>query len=300
MLYVGNYDDDRLIILTTSGTEIAVVNLGGGFLGVPGLVPVRNNAPVAVNDLYSVNEDQSLNVAAPGVLANDSDVDDNPLTAVLVSGPSNGMLTLNSNGSFTYTPNTNFSGTDSFTYKANDGNLDSNVATVTITVNPSGNELTSLGPAKIWVGLTNSDDVGIRFDLRAEVYRNGTQLVGSGEVSSVPGGSCGFNNANLHTINLAPAAGVSFSSGDALSINVYVRNACSGSGKNSGRARLWYNDTAANSRFDAAIGGPATYYLLNGSLLGTAAGPGPKKTIDIAAGAKCSPFKLFGIWSTTF
>jgi hypothetical protein len=42
------------------------------------------------------------------------------------------------------------------------------------------------------VGLKNSDDVGIRFDLRAEVYRNGTQLAGSGEVASVPGGSSGF------------------------------------------------------------------------------------------------------------
>ncbi|MDQ3820672.1 MAG: cadherin-like domain-containing protein, partial [Acidobacteriota bacterium] len=51
------------------------------------------------------------------------------------SDPANGTLTLNQNGSFTYTPNRNFSGTDSFTYRASDGQLDSNVATVTITVN---------------------------------------------------------------------------------------------------------------------------------------------------------------------
>jgi VCBS repeat-containing protein len=94
-----------------------------------------NDAPVAVNDSYSVNEDSTLNVAAPGVLSNDSDEDVDALTAVLVSGPTRGMLTLNSNGSFSYTPNANFNGTDAFSYKANDGQLDSNVATVTITVN---------------------------------------------------------------------------------------------------------------------------------------------------------------------
>jgi VCBS repeat-containing protein len=98
-------------------------------------VTAVNDAPVAVNDNFSVNEDMVLMVPAPGVLGNDTDVDMNALTAVLVTGVSNGMLTLNSDGSFTYTPNSNFNGTDSFTYRANDGSLDSNVATVTITVN---------------------------------------------------------------------------------------------------------------------------------------------------------------------
>src|SRR5207247_876183 len=93
-----------------------------------------NHAPVATNDSFSVNEDTALVVAAPGVLGNDTDVDSNPLTAVLVSGPSHGTLTLNANGSFSYTPAVNYNGPDSFTYKANDGSLDSNVATVAITV----------------------------------------------------------------------------------------------------------------------------------------------------------------------
>ena len=94
-----------------------------------------NDAPVAVNNAYSVNEDATLTVAAAGVLANDTDIDGNPLTAVLVTGPSNGSLSLASNGSFVYTPSGNFNGTDSFTYRANDGLVNSNVATVTITVN---------------------------------------------------------------------------------------------------------------------------------------------------------------------
>jgi len=96
-----------------------------------------NDAPVAGNDAYSVNEDAVLTIAAPsGVLANDSDIDSASLTAALVSGPAHGVLSLNTNGGFTYTPAANFNGADSFTYKANDGSLDSNLATVSLTINP--------------------------------------------------------------------------------------------------------------------------------------------------------------------
>ena len=93
-----------------------------------------NDAPVATNDAYTTNEDTTLIVAAPGVLGNDSDVDGDALTAVLETGPAHGTLVLNTDGSFTYTPNLNFNGADSFTYKANDGTLDSNVAKVNISV----------------------------------------------------------------------------------------------------------------------------------------------------------------------
>jgi VCBS repeat-containing protein/predicted outer membrane repeat protein len=95
-----------------------------------------DDAPVANNDNYSTAEDTPLTSQVPGVLANDTDVDGDALSAVLVSGPAHGTLTLNSNGGFTYTPAANFNGADSFTYKANDGQLDSNVATVNITVSP--------------------------------------------------------------------------------------------------------------------------------------------------------------------
>ena len=63
-----------------------------------------NDAPAAADDAYSVDEDNVLTVATPGVLGNDTDVDEDALTAVLVGGPSDGTLTLNVNGSFSYTP----------------------------------------------------------------------------------------------------------------------------------------------------------------------------------------------------
>lgn len=99
-------------------------------------VTVQNRPPVAGDDAYDVAENTALTVAAPGVLANDTDPDAHPLTAVLVTGPTKGALTLNANGSFTYTPNLNVTGTDSFTYRANDGVADSALATVTLTLIP--------------------------------------------------------------------------------------------------------------------------------------------------------------------
>jgi len=86
---------------------------------------------------YSENLDLQEGAAVPGVSANDSDVDGDPLTAVLVSSVTNGTLTLNADGSFSYTPAADYNGSDSFTYVANDGTADSNTATVSITVNPT-------------------------------------------------------------------------------------------------------------------------------------------------------------------
>jgi len=95
-----------------------------------------NQTPVAQNDTYTTNEDSSLSVsAAAGVLANDSDPDSEVLTASLVSGPANGALTLNADGSFTYTPNDDFNGTDSFIYQIVDADGATATATAMISVN---------------------------------------------------------------------------------------------------------------------------------------------------------------------
>ncbi|MEM7133726.1 MAG: Ig-like domain-containing protein [Chloroflexota bacterium] len=100
-------------------------------------IATTNNAPVAVDDSYSVDENGILTIAIPGVLHNDTDLDNDSLTASLESSPINGNLSLSADGSFVYTPTAGFSGTDTFTYKANDGSANSNVATVTITVSQS-------------------------------------------------------------------------------------------------------------------------------------------------------------------
>lgn len=98
------------------------------------VVGTTNTAPTAEPDRFSTTTDQSLRVDPPGVLGNDSDSDGDSLTASLVSDVSNGTLTLNADGSFTYSPSSDFSGTDEFTYAVADGRGGSDQATVTIDV----------------------------------------------------------------------------------------------------------------------------------------------------------------------
>ena len=94
-----------------------------------------NTPPTANNDRYDAPVGGTLTVAVEeGVLANDVDEQDDPLTAVVVLQPTNGGLSFNSDGSFTYSPNAGFSGTDTFTYSANDGQVSSNVAEVSVDV----------------------------------------------------------------------------------------------------------------------------------------------------------------------
>lgn len=94
-----------------------------------------NAAPEAVADSYSIAANNRLNVTrTEGVLANDTDPEGSALSAELIDGPDNGSLTLNTDGSFSYTPDAAFIGTDSFTYLANDGFKDSNSTTVSISV----------------------------------------------------------------------------------------------------------------------------------------------------------------------
>ena len=92
-------------------------------------------APVAEDDAYVTDEDQTLD-APVGLLANDTDAEGDALTTVLVGVPSHGSVSVEADGSFTYTPEANFHGIDTFTYRANDGLFDSNEATVTITIRP--------------------------------------------------------------------------------------------------------------------------------------------------------------------
>ncbi|WP_353176145.1 midcut-by-XrtH protein [Delftia acidovorans] len=101
--------------------------------------PAGNQPPVAVADSISVAEGSTATVlvgGSPSLLANDTDPDGNPLVAVLVTAPAHGTLTLNANGTFSYTHNGSETTSDSFTYRASDGQAMGNIATVSITVTP--------------------------------------------------------------------------------------------------------------------------------------------------------------------
>ena len=132
-----------------------------------------NDAPVANNDSYSINEDTTLNIAAPGVLGNDTDVDGDALTAAIVSNAAHGSVTLNSDGSFGYTPAANYNGPDSFTYKVNDGTVDGNIATVNITVIPVND-----APVSINDSYTTAEDTTLTVIAANGVLTNDTDVDG--------------------------------------------------------------------------------------------------------------------------
>ncbi len=136
--YVGTDSFTYTISDGNGGTDTATVNV---------TVSNTQDAPVAVADGYTTNEDTLLSVAAPGVLGNDSDADvGDTITAVLDTTTPNGSLTLSSDGSFGYTPGADFNGSDSFTYHAIDNNSNvSNTVTVTITVTPVNDAPVSTG-----------------------------------------------------------------------------------------------------------------------------------------------------------
>ncbi len=173
----------------------------------------------------------------------------------------------------------------------------SNPYKITVALNDG---LGDLSPANMWIGLKNSDDVGTKFDLLAEVFI-GNLLVSSGELDGVNGGSSGFNNAVNRSIALVLSGTPLIQPGDVLNFRLSVRISVT-SGHRSGTARLWFNDAQANSSFDATIGSANNnYYLSGGGLLGVSAGPGPKQTLDVFVDKLVggNPFKPFGTWSIT-
>lgn len=98
-----------------------------------------NDAPVAIAEAIKVMQGSTITTLVGGensVLSNDTDAENNSLTAIVVTNPVNGTLTLNANGSFNYHHNGSATTSDSFSYKANDGNTNSNIVTVAITIEP--------------------------------------------------------------------------------------------------------------------------------------------------------------------
>ena len=232
-------------------TNIVEIN-ANTYPGNAASVPAgTNTAPVAANDSYSVNAGAVLTVAAPGVLGNDTDAQSNPLTAVLVTAPSSGTLNLSSNGSFTYTP-TLASGSVTFTYRANDGSLDSaSAATVTITVNSA----TAAGPMTVTPagGLTSSGTAGGPFTPPSVTYTvtntgaspmNWTATkVASWVTLSAAGGTlaAGANTTVTASIN----SGANSLAAGSYSDNVTFTNTSNGIGNTTRPVSLTVNATAA-------------------------------------------------------
>jgi Putative Ig domain len=187
---------------------------------------------------------------------------------------------------------------------------------VTITVQPP--PLTGLGPARVWVGLKNSDSIGLRVDLLAEVLLkvgSSETVIATGQLDNQSTGGSGFNNAVLNTIPLTlKNPPVLVPAGSQLEFRVSARRTCSGGGHNTGTVLLWYNgaikdsgnDRDAGSRFDAKRGERTTLstFALKPSLtLSETAGAAKTSTaVSVTSTASCTttagrPFVSFGKWA---
>ena len=105
------------------------------------------------------------------------------LSAVLVSGPAHGTLSLNSDGSFTYTPSGNYNGSDSFVYKVNDGTADSNLATVTLTITAIND-----APAATAESYTTAEDTALVVDAASGLLAHATDIDGDALSAVLVGG----------------------------------------------------------------------------------------------------------------
>lgn len=132
----GSYDDYALL-LHTSYRDSQDPSDENEFVGFRvAAAQAVNRPPVAVAESYALDEATILSVGAPGVLANDSDADADPLTVALEATAAHGALTLYVNGAFTYEPAAGFAGEDSFTYRPSDGKVFGNAVAVAFTVRP--------------------------------------------------------------------------------------------------------------------------------------------------------------------
>jgi hypothetical protein len=208
------------------------------------------------------------------------------------------------------TDSTNFPGTAGGAQAVIAGPQDAFISRLTADL-LAGRTMTALSPAKVWIGVKNSDDVGLKLDLLAEIFAN-TSKVGQGQLSNVSSGGAGFSGALLDTIVLGLTGGpVALNPGATLKLKISARRTCSGAGHNSGTARLWYNGQPVDSgnfrdagtRFDATIDGSTNnYYARAGSQLSTTAGSSKLSTdkfVDSTSPCPARPFAEVGSWTIT-
>jgi PKD repeat protein len=198
---VGTTLDLNDLRLYARTAQISGAIVGGSLEQIP-----ANTAPVAADDAYTVDEDTLLTVATPGVLANDTDVDGDLLTALLLTGPAHGTLTFTPDGAFTYTPAANFNGLDNFTYQVGDGDLTSDPATVMITI-------TSVNDAPVASAIVDTQmlDEGSTLNLTASVLDPDDTIetltfawdFGDGSTATTPTASHVYADNGTYTITLA-------------------------------------------------------------------------------------------------
>ncbi|MET7396462.1 PKD domain-containing protein [Dactylosporangium sp. NPDC005572] len=258
-----------------SGTDSFSYDAHDGFGTARGTVTITvtpvNDAPVAVADAYTTRQARPLVVAAPGVLANDTDVEGGPLTAALVTGPAHGTLTLAPDGSFTYTPAGGFAGVDAFQYRAADPAATSPAVTVQLTVTGCADDFgytcataaRAFTPADTTVLPLSGDDattqVALPFPVTLYGQTYATAWVDTnGIVSLVNPGGPHADNGTLPTGTLPNAAVYAFWTDLVVDASASVRTAVSGTAPNRQFIVEWrnvylYGNTSRRLTFEAIL-----------------------------------------------
>ncbi len=188
-----------------------------------------NDSPIANDDSFGLNEGSVYIGNSLDLLGNDSDAEGSPLTVSLVNGPINGSLVLNPDGSFTYSHDGSETVTDSFQYRINDGSLDSNIASVTITITPVNDAPVGIDdsytmPSGLafdeWVGvLANDSDAELDslIGILSTAPANGTVILNpDGSFTYTP--NSGFSGND--SFSYLPYDGASFGNVTTVSLNV--------------------------------------------------------------------------------
>ena len=204
---LADQDADGVVLGTTLDLNGSVIqdassnNIPTSLSNVPSTTGVLVNgmAPAAIADAYTMAEDSVL---TGNVLTNDIAHNGNALTAILVSNPTNGVVTLSTNGAFVYTPATNVHGLDVFIYKANDGTIDSSPATVRITITNVNDPVQVGTPLVDQVTVYGNTNFSYTIPSSAFTDIDGDTLTYT--VTGLPAG-VGFTQTNL-TIAGAPTA----------------------------------------------------------------------------------------------
>jgi hypothetical protein len=262
--------------------------------------------PVANDDAYTLDSNTVLNIPAPGVLGNDTHLNlGGPgiqLQAWKVADPAHGSVDLNTNGSFTYTANTGFSGTDAFRYKVLDGRLDSvRVATVSIQVVGQATRLlwaaqpglaTNGWPFAQQPVLTTADESGnpctnglpATLEVAIALSAGTGPLLGTTNVNIGSAGSNGlvqFADLRIDSTGTNKVLTAAVASSTNLLLNGNFN------APNSGAAPLnwitWiYNGGWANHENKAGISRDGSYYMVNGGF--NSAGGGEYQIVPATAG----------------
>lgn len=199
---------------SSSGSSEVEMAFGSGHLllshrnYVRALAPAANSAPVAADDAATTGEETAIAIA---VLGNDTDSDGDTLTVQSATQPANGSVTINADGTITYTPALNFAGDDSFDYTISDGNGGSATATVVVTVGAVNDE-----PVAADDSVSLSEDTAETFAVLANDTDADGDALAVAEVTQPTSGSVTLNADN--TLTYAPNA--NFAGSDSFTYTV--------------------------------------------------------------------------------